>query len=417
MTLLSGITSLFFVSCGEGLDWVSYRGENGSGYTHESIYPPLGQMWKLRLQDEGKAAKSFNPPVVKGDNIYFGSNDGNFYSLDLNSGYMNWIFKTAQAVNSVPFLDDDTVYFGSNDGTAYAVDQKTGKEKWRFRAGNPVQSLVLRYQDDVIFTSDTGATYFLSPEGKLKNRIPNPVWSHHTFQVFDGVVYWAPKGRNFGAYDIQKQAFLWTVNVNVPYAVWYSFPALDENRVYYASNYLVSGSPELRYYAVDRITGEPLWETVDRMNLGSRIPYTRDTVFMKNIDLLDYMAPSLYKDTVIFSSGDVFLRALDRSDGSYVWKKRLKYPTSSAPTIAGDRIYVGMRGSSFGQQSGNLSADPGSSGSGGDSPRLLCLSAENGEILWEIEVDGAVLSAPVIAGGRIIFGTENHRFYVLDEVL
>jgi hypothetical protein len=33
-----------------------------------------------------------------------------------------------------------------------------------------------------------------------------------------------------------------------------------------------------------------------------------------------------------------------------------------------------------------------------------------------METEGALLSAPVIAGSRIIFGTDRSVFYVLEEV-
>lgn len=400
---------VFFSGCRKGEDWVSYRGNQGSGYTSDSIFPPLGTKWNLRLQAATETiAGSFNPPVVKDDSIYFGSSDGNFYSLNVNSGYMNWIFKTDAAVNSIPFADEENVYFGSNDGKVYVINRKTGEKVWSYNTGNTVQSLVLRYGDHIIFTSDTGSTYFLDPEGRLEHSIPNPVWSHHTFQVYDGVVYWAPLGRNFGAYDIEQRTFLWTVSVNVPFAVWYSFPALDENNVYFASSFLTGGPPELRYYGMNRKTGERVWEQVDAMNPGEHTPWNRDTLFLKHIDLLDYLAPSLWKNLVIYTSGDTLIRAFDKETGEPAWTRSLKYPTSSAPTVAGDRIYFGMRGSSFGYDSEESGV--------GEPPRLVCIAAENGDLLWSMETDGAVLSAPLIAGGRIIFGTENHRFYVLEEV-
>ncbi len=400
--------ALTTLHCTPGTDWTMFRGNLGSGYTPTHIHPPLGEKWKLSLQEKLSSAKAFNPPMVKGSSIYFGSADGNFYSLDIESGYMNWIFKTGQAVNSIPFVDDDNVYFGSNDGSIYVVNRNTGKEIWHRSTGNTVQSLVVRYKDDVIFTSDTGSTFFMNMQGEVVDRIPNPVWSHHTFQVYDGVVYWAPMGRNFGAYDIGSKRFLWTYVVDVPYSVWYSFPAIDEKRVYFSSSFQTFDMPELHYYALDRKTGELLWQMGALMDLGSNVPLTRDTTFMRNIDLLDYMAPSLWKDLVIYTSGDTIVRAFNVETGEEVWKSRLDYPTSSAPTVAGDRVYFGTRGSSFGQE--------GAEHKEGDSPQLICLSAADGAFLWSMDTDGAILSAPVIAGNRIFFGTEKHKFYVLEEI-
>ena len=392
--------------CDSQSDWLTFRGFQGSGYTPDQIFPPLGVRWKLKLQEKRDQASSFNPPLIQGNDIYFGSADGNFYSLDIESGFMNWIYKTRASVNSVPFADEQRVYFGSNDGSVYALDRKTGKEIWSFPTGNTVRSLVLKWEDTIIFTSDTGSTFFLDENGKEINRIPNPVWSHHTFQVYDGVVYWAPMGRNFGAYDIRNRRFLWTINVNVPYYVWYSFPAIDETSVYYASNYLTRNGPILRYYASDRMTGELLWQYEADFNPGPNTPFNRDTIFMNHIDRLDYMAPALWGDYVIYTSGDSVVRAINRRTGEIAWEKNFDYPTSSAPTVAGNRIYFGLSGSEH----------SGLPGGGGVAPKLVCISATNGDLLWDTDLEGAVLSAPVIAGKRIFFGTEEHQFYVLEAI-
>ena len=397
-------------ACSEQVDWVEYRGEHGQGYTSNALYPPLGLRWKLKLQENNEKAKAFNPPLFIDDVIYFGSTDGNFYALDVTTGYMKWIFKEpTSAINSVPFADKEEgiIYFGANDGNVYAVDMETGEEKWRFPTGRTVQSLVLRYEDHVIFTSDTGATYFLTPDGQEEFSLPNPVWSHHTFQVYDGVVYWAPRGRQFGAYSIEEREFLWIVPVDVPYALWYSFPAVDEDMVYFSSNFFKGMDAELNYYAMDRKTGRKIWQVTDDMDLGQNVPRNRYTMFLDHVDLLDYMAPALYKDLVIYTSGDRKVRAFDRDDGDEAWETVFDRPTSSAPTIAGNRVYIGVRGSQVVTESGELS----------DPPLLVCLSAADGSKLWEMEVDGNILSAPIISGDKMMFGTDQNYFYVLEEVL
>ena len=392
-------------ACQQQLDWLEYRGKDGSGWTPNALYPPLGLRWKLRLQFKGDEAASFNPPIIKGETIFFGSSDGNFYALDAESGYMRWIFPTKNAVNSVPFADDDTVYLGSNDGTVYAVGIADGKEKWRFPTGNTVQSLILRTADTVIFTSDTGATFFLSPDGKLQHKIPNPVWSHHTFQVYDGVVYWAPRLRGFGAYDIEKRRFLWDVRVNINYPVWYSFPAIDEDNVYYGSNFFTGRDSTLQYYALNRKTGQSVWEKRKDFEWSRLAERNADNIFYRHVDLLDYMAPSLWRNLVIFTSGDTTVRAFDKDTGEIVWTREFETHTSSAPTIAGDRIYFGIQGDERGSE-GIVEA----------LPKLVCISARTGEFLWDMELEGAVLSAPVISGKRMLFGTDRNMFYVLEEI-
>jgi len=76
--------------------------------------------------------------------------------------------------------------------------------------------------------------------------------------------------------------------------------------------------------------------------------------------------------------------------------------TSSSVTVAGNRLYFGLRGDD--------------SPYGGRPARLVCLSARNGRLLWQMDVEGALLSAPVIAGKWMVFGTDRNFFYVLEQV-
>ena len=88
---------------GASHDWVMFRGEEGRGdYRHPDSAAAGGQV-AASVAAGGEQARSFNPPVVVDDTIYFGSDDGNFYALDVHSGYMRWIFQAQAPVNSVPF--------------------------------------------------------------------------------------------------------------------------------------------------------------------------------------------------------------------------------------------------------------------------------------------------------------------------
>ena len=74
-------------------------------------------------------------PVVVGGSVFFGSGDGNVYSLDAASGALNWKFETGDVVHASPAVADGVVYFGSWDSYFYAVDARTGVQKWRFHGG------------------------------------------------------------------------------------------------------------------------------------------------------------------------------------------------------------------------------------------------------------------------------------------
>ena len=148
-----------------------------------------------------------------------------------------------------------------------------------------------------------------------------------------------------------------------------------------------------------------MWVHTTESEFGMHVNEPAYVLLNKNKELLDYLAPAIWNNLVIYTSGDTIVRAFNLNSSSFsgeiAWEKKFEYITSSAPTIAGDRVYFGLRGDDF---------------PGGDPPKLVCLAANNGNVLWQVDLEGAVLSAPVISGKWIVFGTDENYFYVLEEV-
>ena len=84
-------------------------------------------------------------PVVWNGAIYFGSGDGNVYSLEAQSGSLNWKFKTGDVVHASPAIADGVLFVGSWDSYFYALDAATGTEKWRFKTGEDPQTRTTRW--------------------------------------------------------------------------------------------------------------------------------------------------------------------------------------------------------------------------------------------------------------------------------
>jgi len=396
------ILAVFFIlsACTRNTDWVQFRGEGGRGVSFSRIAPPLGLKWKINLQSGDELIRSLNPPVVIGDTIYFGSDDGNFYALDVESGYMRWVFKSGAEINSIPYADKDQVYFGCKDGKLYALSRETGQEAWTFQARGQINSQVTRYGDYIIFVGDADAIYFLSPQGEEQFRIRNPGWYNFTFLMSDDVMYFAtgPRVQQIGPFDINTREFLWFLDFYAFDAIWYSFSATHGDLLYMGTANFYYGGTYLGYHAMNRHTGELVWQEYHNGILNYNNHADVESYFWRNCDILDFMAPTVWRDLVIFTGGDNAARGLDANTGKLRWLYEFDTAVSSPPTIADGRVYFGILGDDF------------------NPPRLVCLSARDGRFLWQMETDGAILSAPVIAGKRVVFGTDKSVFYVLEQV-
>jgi len=409
--------------CSGPSDWVRFRGRLGQGYTADSIDPPIAVKWKLKLQEESTPSGAFNSPVILDRTMYFGAADGNFYAFNIDNGFMRWVFRTGRPINSIPFADDASVYFGSNDGYVYAVSRDEGKQLWAFDTNHTVQSAIIKYQDMIVFSSDVGFTHFLDLQGQQLHSIVNSIWLSQTFQIHDDILYFAPGPPSYptslGAYDVRTHQFLWTIDTAFEGTIWYSFPAIKNELLIFGTCGDLVDSWKLGYNALDRATGSVVWENEDVPFFGDKISISQDDLFDRNMEILDYLAPAIWKDLAIFTSGDMLVRAFDINSGTLRWTTSLDYPTSSAPIVAGNRVYFGLSGDevNLARRESSSGLD-GSASAGSDfrNPALVCLSASNGKVLWQMETEGAVLSAPVIAGKWIVFGTSLHFIYILEQV-
>jgi len=390
-------------SCGFGRSWTSFRGDDGSGRSASAIELPVGLRWKILLQKHTGEDRFFNQPIVDGNAIYFGSSDGNFYSMDINTGFMNWSVRTGGPVNSVPCVDKKHVYFGSSDGMVYCVNRESGATVWTYQTGGQVNSTIVRYGDRIVAASDSDGVYFFSPTGEKLLSLSNKYWFHNSFQIYDGKMVFAPgtpeRPTNLAIFDIPTQRYLWAIDPGLVNYPWFSFPVVQGGKLFYSATGInEDGRLGFKFFCLDFKTGGALWQTEDQSYFSPDFDMNVGDFFMECAQLLDYGAPLVWRDRVIYSCGDNMLRAFSTRNGSELWKREYPSPISTAVTLAGGRLYFGLR-------------------SENDKGFLVCASAFSGKQLWSISVEGSILNSPVIAGSRIFFGTDAGFFYVFEDVL
>jgi outer membrane protein assembly factor BamB/tRNA A-37 threonylcarbamoyl transferase component Bud32 len=99
-------------------------------------------------------------PVVEGDSLFFGTDGGEFFCLDV-SGELRWRFQTRRRIMSTPLARDGIIYIGSDDWYVYALDMSQGYPVWRFRTKGQVISSPAHFDNRVYFGSADGFVYAL----------------------------------------------------------------------------------------------------------------------------------------------------------------------------------------------------------------------------------------------------------------
>ena len=180
-------------------------------------------------------------PVVADGSVFFGSGDGNLYSLDATSGSLRWKFKTGDVIHASPAYADGVVFVGSWDSYFYAVDAKSGKEKWKFHGG-----------EDALVHNQVG--FQSSPA------------------VVDGVVYTGCRDAQLYALDAANGELKWKFDNAFSWVI--TSPAVADGKVYFGT------SDSSLYHVAEAATGKSLVKKEDKAYLFSSPAVTNDVVFI-----------------------------------------------------------------------------------------------------------------------------------------
>ena len=200
-------------------------------------------------------------PVVWHGVVFFGSGDGNIYSLNSSSGALNWKVKTGDVVHASPAIANGTLFVGSWDSYFYALDTTSGKEKWRFKTG-----------DD--------------PD------IHNQVGIQSSAAILNGLVFFGCRDSHLYALDAVTGRLRWSFPTHGSWVI--SSPAAREDRVYFAT------SDSALFYALDAKTGSVAFS-------------------LKFNGWPTFSSPSIAGDMLYVGSHNGKLRAINLKTGKIAW--------------------------------------------------------------------------------------------------
>ena len=109
-------------------------------------------LWRSRLIGQ----QSHSSPAFNDEALFFGDNDGDFYSLSKETGKVLWRRHPGKAVKSAPSLYKNSVVFSSWNKFLYSYDQKTGELLWTFPLSNYNQSSMAVWEEKGVGVLNSG---------------------------------------------------------------------------------------------------------------------------------------------------------------------------------------------------------------------------------------------------------------------
>jgi len=212
------------------------------------------EIWRLKVLNGVESSAA----LVK-DRLFFGGSDGQFYSVEANTGKIIWTFPTRIENLAEPLIDDGNVYFLTGNNSVYSLDALTGKQNWiytrqdpnplRVRGGSKPAlrngTLILGFSDGylVALVAKTGQLKWekqLNHNKKFRDLDTNP--------LIDGEF----------VYALGFDDHLYCLRATTGESVWtsekggYGGMITQGNRLFYATT-------DNTFISIDKTTGAKLW--------------------------------------------------------------------------------------------------------------------------------------------------------------
>ena len=291
-------------------------------------------LWEFTVSDPINSS-----PAVAGGQVFFGLRDGRVLSLDVNTGLKNWEFDTGTNILSSPAIEDGVLYIASGNGKLYALDALTGEERWYYPTRGWISSSPVIAKSVVAITSfDTDLHVVDKKTGKGRldfyvSAAPRGSASLGDNYLFVGdalgrlkAVDWSKKKRPLenALMKLKVQLFLWGMSDTLPFQKGFVWSAPAKGAIYgvpvVADDKLIIATFTGQVVAVDKFTGDILWDFNSGIRFNSSPSATSKTVFVGDIE------------------GNLY--ALDIETGKKRWEMNLGHYITATPVPADGLLYV-----------------------------------------------------------------------------
>jgi hypothetical protein len=186
---------------GDGFDWPQVqRNPQRTGYTPEVLHTPLQVVWTHPFQPE-KVHPQVQAIVYDGK-VFVGTEMGNMYALDAQTGDQEWIYETGSPIMNSVAAGDGRLYFGAMDGAVYALDTMTGSRVWKSQLSERLgfSTAPVLAEDKVMLGGRNGIFYALAPDNGTE------LWQYNAGAPILQTAAWNEGHAFFGAMDMHVYA-------------------------------------------------------------------------------------------------------------------------------------------------------------------------------------------------------------------
>ncbi|MCH2200910.1 MAG: PQQ-binding-like beta-propeller repeat protein [Fuerstiella sp.] len=340
--------------------WPSFRGtpdQRGVAQTTLSARPEL--LWELKSKDGWVGTCA-----IAGDFVYAPALEGYLYCLERRTGNVVWKCRSinsrdenefAPGFKAAPLVVGNTVYAGDEDGFLHAIDIESGEHRWSspFETGAEIAGGVGYWNDQLILASHDSFLYFLSLDGKEIDRFQTRDRINCSPAIVDHFTFVSGCDSQLRVIDLRNREEVLAVDMN-DYLI--ASPAVVGDSLYVGSH---SGVMT----ALNWKTGEVLWryEGDRQLSIHASAVATNDLILVGSHDKVMHAidrktgrsrwkfptnaridcSAAVVDSRVFFGAGDGNIYGLSLDDGKEIWKYHAGHPISAGMAIGEKCMVVG----------------------------------------------------------------------------
>ncbi|MFP8954790.1 PQQ-binding-like beta-propeller repeat protein [Natrialbaceae archaeon A-arb3/5] len=356
-------------------DWNQFKGDRRHGGVRRELEGPhrVEEGWSVDLTG------AVGSPVLDRDTVFVGTDRGNLYALERETGRRRWVVETMTATDTAPVVTYDAVFFGTADGTIHAVDPASGEVQWETEIEpNPTS---LAFADEQLYAGHEGGVSAIAAE------TGEEIWTHETDEPVAGCpavaderewsgarVFVGTDGEAASALEAETGEEVWTVPTDGAVT---DGPTVVGDRAYV-------GDAGGMLLALNGETGQS-WFT-----------YKIQDEFTSSATVL------ADDDTTFVGASDGYLHVTDTQFGrrrvrGWLFSKKgiaLDGEVRASPVVIGDVVCVGD-----------------STGS------LYGIDATDYDHLWHFGLGGAITSTPAVGEQQLFVGSDDGVLHCLTWTL
>ncbi|AIZ42896.1 outer membrane protein assembly factor BamB family protein [Cellulophaga baltica] len=318
----------------------------------------------------------FEISAPKSKILFYTDGFSSLIALDLYTLKPMWSAQTSSLESHT--ISDNLIYSGIE--AINGIDILSGEIKWTSTPNtnsNNIQYRNIILDDTNVFAFGPNSTLYCvnkNSGGKLWER---SFLNYYAQLAIDADKVFVSSRNNDHLYAINKLtgltdwSFLITVNNSNPGASSQikTNPLIVNDAIYFGDNH---GN----FYSLNKNTGLQNW------------------IIHSNQFETYYPSPTQFKESVIVGTYNT-LYAYNQNNGSTIWEYKPNNGTlETSPFIYNDKVYIGVSKNGSGE--------------------LLCLNANDGSLIWRLDLENNTTSSPIVFENTVYIGDWNKNMYAVN---